>query len=88
MYAYLRSDENRRSHTLLSRKSEQRDADRANCGYDKPPPIAYPQGWATCHIQSGLCDNLSLSRYFYKGRRANYVDDIIENYEEFIWRRV
>ena len=56
-----KTDENRRSHTLLPRKSEPRDADGTDSGNDKPPTIAYPQGWTTCYVQSGICGDLPLS---------------------------
>ena len=72
-----KTDENRRSHTLLPCKSKPRDADGADCGDDKSPTATYPQGWTTSYIQSGLCRNLPLSRYVCQGRRTNYVDDIM-----------
>ena len=71
-----KTDENRRSHTLLPRQPEQRNADGADCGNDKPPTVTYPQGWTTRYVQSGLCGDLSLSRYVCQGRRTDYVDDI------------
>ena len=71
-----KTDENRRSHTLLPRESEPRDADGADCRNDKPPTITYPQGWATCYVQTSLCRYLSLSRYVCQGRRTDNVDDI------------
>ena len=60
---YDEKNEDRRGHTLLPSKPEQRDADGADCGNDKPPTIAYPKRWATCYIQSGICGDLPLSRY-------------------------
>ena len=78
-----KTDENRRSHTLLPRYPKQGDAHGADCGDDKSPTATYPQGWTTSYIQPGLCGNLSLSRYVCQGRRTDYVDDIKEklNYE-------
>ena len=101
-----KTDENRRSHTLLPRKSEPtnereqnqaclyfaergggrrsqpRNANRTDCGNDKSPTIAYPQGWATGNLQSGVCRRMSLSRYVCQGRRTDYVNDIIVKYEQ------
>ena len=73
-----KTDENRRSYTLLPRKPKPRNAHRADCGNDKPPTSAYTQGWTPRYFQSGLCGNLSLPRYFHKGRGTDNVDDIKE----------
>ena len=95
-----RYDENRRSHTLLPRKSkptnereqnqaclyfaergggrrsQPRDADRADCGDDKSPTATYSQGWTTCYIKLGLCCYMSLPQYVCQGRRTDNVDDL------------
>ena len=36
-----KTDENRRSYTLLPRKSEPRDANGTDSGNDKPPKVTY-----------------------------------------------